>query len=286
MTTHEILTKAAEGKYAIGAFNAANIETLKAIVQAAAKLRAPIIIEASDGEVTYMGKHQMVALIKTYREEFNLPIILNLDHAGTLESCLEAIAAGFDYIHFDGSKLAYEENVTIAKQVVAAAHAKGLPVEGEIDHIQGSSADHRTEDVAKEQKTELYSSPETARKFVDETQVDTFASFIGNAHGLYSNAKKIDTALLAKIKQALPDKFLSLHGGSGIPAEDIKEAIKNGIIKINVNAELRVAFHDTLKKVINSTDEIAVYKIMPEVIDAVQKVVEDKIRLFGSEDKA
>lgn len=286
MNTFEILEKAKKGGYAIGAFNACNIETLKAITQAASKLHAPVIIEASDGEINYIGKHQLVLLIKTYREELGIPIILNLDHAPSFESCKEAIEAGFDYIHFDGSKLLLPENIEIAKKVVALAHEKNIPVEGEMDSIQGSSADHRTVSVLDVQKTELYSSPETALEFVTETGVDTFASFIGNAHGLYANEKRIDTPLLAKIKEKLPEKFLSLHGGSGIPAEDIKKAIENGIVKINVNSELRVAFHDTLKNVINSSDEIAVYKIMAPVIDAVQKVVEEKITLFGSSGQA
>lgn len=286
MNTFEILQKAKKEGYAIGAFNAANIETLKAITQAANKLRAPIIIEASDGEVSFIGKREIVALTKVYREEYNLPIILNLDHAGTLESCTEAIEAGFDYIHFDGSKLPYEENVEIVKKIVELAHSKNVPVEGEIDHIQGSSADHRKEDVSKEQKEELYTNPERAKEFVKTTGVDTFASFIGNAHGLYLNEKKIDTDLLSKIREALPDNFLSLHGGSGIPDEDIKKAVSLGIVKVNVNSELRVAYHDMLVKVLAETDEIAIYKIMPKVIDAVADVVEKKIKLFGSEGKA
>ncbi len=287
MDTFEILQKAKAGGYAIGAFNAANLETLKAITQAADKLRSPIIIEASDGEVNFIGKKEIVALVKVYREEYNLPIILNLDHAKNLESCEQAITAGFDYIHFDGSTLPYEQNVDVAQKVVELAHSKGLPVEGEMDHIQGSSADHRTEDVSKEQKQELYTNPDKAKEFVEATGVDTFASFIGNAHGLYSNEKRIDLNLLAKIREALSDTFLSLHGGSGIPDGDIKEAIRiGGIVKINVNSELRVAFHDTLKNVINSTDEIAIYKLMPNVIEAVQEVVERKIKLFGSEGTA
>ena len=286
MNTFEILEKAKKEGYAIGAFNAANIETLKAIVQAAGKLRSPVIIEASDGEVKYIGKKQLVSLIKIYKEEYNIPIVLNLDHAPTFESCKEAIIEGFDYIHFDGSQLPNEENVEITKRVVELAHQNQIPVEGEIDHIQGSSAYHKDEDVKKEQKEELYTNPQKALEFVNETSVDTFASFIGNAHGLYSTEKKIDLNLLSKIREALPNKFLSLHGGSGIPDHDIKEAIKLGIVKINVNSELRVAFHDKLKEVINTSDEIAVYKIMPEVIDAVSAVVGRKIKLFGYEGKA
>lgn len=286
MNTFEILERARREHFAIGAFNAANLETLKAIVQAASNLNAPVIIEASDGEVNFIGKKELVALISVYKEEYKIPIILNLDHAKDLESCEQALEAGFDYIHFDGSTLPYEENVAIAERIAKLAHEKSIPVEGEVDHIQGSSEDHRRKDVNEEQKTQLYSSPEKAREFVDKTGVDTFASFIGNAHGLYRNEKRIDLALLERIKNALRDKFLSLHGGSGIPDEDIRKAVAIGIIKINVNSELRVAFKDTLKEVLNSTEEIAVYKIMPEVILAVQAIVENKIRVFGSEGKA
>lgn len=286
MNTFEVLRKAQQEKYAIGAFNAANIETLKAIVQAAINLKSPVIIEASDGEVNYIGKKELVALIKVYREEHNIPIILNLDHAQTVESCAQAIEAGFDYIHFDGGKLPFEENVAMATQIVALAHAKNIPVEGELDHIQGSSEDHRSQNVAEVQDPTLYTNPAKAREFVEATGVDTFASFVGNSHGLYSSSKKIDTGLLTEIMHMLPGKFLSLHGGSGIPEEDIKTAIQCGIVKINVNSELRVAFKDALKQTINATSEIAVYKIMPPVIEAVQKIVEDKIKLFGSAGKA
>ena len=286
MDTLALLTKAKKEGYAIGAFNAANLETLKAITQAAAKLKSPVIIEASDGEVNFLGKKEAVALIQAFREELNIPIILNLDHAQNLESCESAINEGFDYIHFDGSKLPYEENLEITKKIVAIAKPKNIPVEGEIDHIQGSSADHRDQSVVAEQKKELYTNPQRAKEFVEATGITTFASFIGNAHGLYSGAKRIDLGLLTKIAQTLPDTFLSLHGGSGIPDDDIKGAVARGIVKINVNSELRVAFHDALKEVINTSDEVAVYKIMPKAIEAVQIIVEEKIKLFGSEGKA
>lgn len=274
--------KARSEGFAIGAFNAANLETIKAIVSTAAKLKAPVMIEASDGEVRYIGKKQLVALVRVYEQEAGIPILLNLDHAPTKESVLEAIDAGFDYVHFDGSKLPYEENVRITTELAARAHAKGILIEGEMDAITGSSADHTKEDVSAYQDTALFSDPERAKAFVEATGVDTFASFVGNAHGLYQTEKRIDVGRLRAIRLALPATFLSLHGGSGIPDEDIRTAIADGVVKINVNSELRITFRNALRKAITESDEVAIYKLMPPVIKAVQMVIAAKIQLFGS----
>lgn len=277
--------RARQDGFAIGAFNAANLETIKAIVGAATKLRSPVMIEASDGEVNYLGKKQLVALVRAFEQEAGIPILINLDHARTKESVFEAIEAGFDYVHFDGSKLPYEENVLITKELAEKAHEKGILVEGEMDAITGSSEDHTKEEVSSYQDTALFSDPEKSKIFVEATGIDTFASFIGNAHGLYQGEKRIDLERLHAIRFTLPASFLSLHGGSGIPEEDIKAAIAEGIVKINVNSELRIAFRDALRKALTESDEVAIYKLMPPVIDAVQGVVEKKMHLFGSEGK-
>ena len=287
MRTREILLKAQKEGYAIGAFNAANIETLKAITTAAKKLDSPIIIEASKGEVDYIGKIQLVDLIKDYRNELKIPIILNLDHSESFEECEEAVNAGFDYIHFDGSKLPYDENLKTAKEVVKMCHAKKILVEGEMDHIQGSSADHTKEKPDDILDKTLYTDPQKARTFVDETGIDTFAAFFGNLHGLYSTQKHLKLDVLEKIRNLLPNTFLSLHGGSGIDNKDIMMAIKIGkIVKININSEMRVAFKNALKESLDKTSEVAIYKITPTAIQKVQRIVEDKIKLFGSENKA
>ena len=281
------LKRAQAEKFAIGAFNGASMETFRAIVQAAAKLHSPVIIEASHGEVEFFGMHEMVAAVRALEADFKVPVILNLDHAPDLESCLKALEAGFDYVHFDGSKMPYEENVKIAKIVVEAAHARGIPVEGEVDHIGGSSADHR-EDLASDfQQINAYTNVEHARQFAEETGIDTFASFVGNVHGLYGGSKNIDLGLLKKIRETIPDKFLSLHGGSGIPYEQITKAIDGGVVKINVNSELRVAYRDELKKTLNDPNQkdVAIYNLMPKTIEAVQEIVEEKILLFGSAGK-
>jgi fructose-bisphosphate aldolase class II len=287
MKAFEWLKRAQAEKFAIGAFNGASMETFRAIVQAAAKLASPVIIEASHSEVEFFGMTEMVAVVRALEKDFKVPVILNLDHAPDLESCLRAIEVGFDYIHFDGSKMPYEKNVRVAKMVVTAAHVRRIPVEGEMDYIGGSSADHRGEEALDVSCLAAFTDPENARLFVLETGIDTFAGFFGNVHGLYGGQKNIDLDLLKRIKESIPTKFLSLHGGSGIPGDQVKEAIKEGIVKINVNSELRVAYAEELKKTLSEPNqkEVAIYKLMPKTIKAVQEIVEEKILLFGSAGK-
>lgn len=277
--------KARQEGFAIGAFNVANLETIKAIVQAGISQKSPVMIEASDGEVNFIGKKQLVALVREFEQESGIPILLNLDHAPTKKSVLEAIDAGFDYVHFDGSKLPYDENVKLTKELADVAHAKGILIEGEIDAITGSSADHTKEQVAGYQNNRLFTDPEKAKAFVEATGVDAFASFVGNAHGLYQGEKHVDIERFQAIGQELPATFLSLHGGSGIPENHIQQAIQNGVVKINVNSELRVAYKKALQEVLASSEEVAIYKLMPPVIAAVQKIVEQKVLLFGSAGK-
>lgn len=139
MVAFDWLKKAKKEKFAIGAFNVGNLETFKAIVQAAASKKSPIIIESSPGETDWMGADNIVDLARNYSEDFSIPILVNLDHSTTLEDCQKGIDAGYDLIHFDGSNLPVDENIEIAKKVVDLAHARGLIAEGELDHIGGSS---------------------------------------------------------------------------------------------------------------------------------------------------
>jgi ketose-bisphosphate aldolase len=282
MKALELLKKARQEKFAIGAFNVANIETFKAITQAAKNLSSPIILEASDGEINYLGYKQLISLTRIYEEETGVPIIVNLDHGKDFDACKKAIEAGFDYIHIDTGKLPYDEAVAVTKEVVIMAHKFGLPVEGEIDHIGGSSEDHTKELAIDYQKPEMYTDPQKAKDFVSKTGVDVFASFVGNLHGEFADKERINISLLQKIQNELPNTYLSLHGGSGIDDNDVKNAIQNGIVKVNVNSEMRIAYKMTLQETLNHTNEVAVYKFTPKAIEAVQKIVEYKIKLFGS----
>lgn len=286
MKARQIFEKAKQNHYAIGAFNVANIETLKAITGAAKKLNSPVLIEASDGEINYIGIKQLVALVRAYEEELNIPLILNLDHGKNFEMCKAAVDAGFDYVHIDASKLPYDENVEITKKVVEYAHAHDVMVEGEMDHIQGSSADHTKENPEDFAKPEFMTNPEKALKFVEDTGIDVLASFIGNLHGVYATEMHLNHEILKQLGEVLPNTYFSLHGGSGIYNDDVKKAVQMGIVKVNVNSEMRMAFKKALQDELNKTDEIAIYKIAQPAIDAVQQVVEDKIMVFGSENKA
>ncbi|HLD51390.1 hypothetical protein A3K34_00210 [candidate division WWE3 bacterium RIFOXYC1_FULL_40_10] len=280
------LQKAKAEKFAIGAFNAANLETIKAVTQAGINLKSPLFIEASPGEVAYIGVNQIVALVRSFEEDLNLPIILNLDHGTDPQMVKQAIDAGFDYVHYDAGKVEFSEAVTNARQLADYAHKAGIPIESEIDHIEGSSADHTEQASESFQDAKLYTNPEKAQKFISETGIDVFAGFFGNLHGLYKTPKHISFEVLAKLRELNPDTYFSLHGGSGIIEADVIRAISDyGIVKVNVNSEMRIAFKMTLQEVLNNTNEIAIYKVMAKPIDEVRKVVEGKIKLFGSAGK-
>lgn len=283
MKAAQYLEKAKKEGFGIGAFNAANLESMKAVVNAAFKLKSPVIIEFSPGEIEHMGVNQAVALCKAFEKQYSVPIILNLDHGTDPEKIMEAVDAGFDYVHFDGGKIPFEEALKTGKILADYAHEKGVIIEGEIDHIEGSSADHT--DSKPNVDSKLYTNPDQAKEFIEKTGIDVFASFVGNLHGIYAESKNLNLDLLQEIQNTLPNTYLSLHGGSGIVEEDIKKAIQIGIVKINVNSELRIAFKMVLQEVLNNSNEIAAYKFMQKPIEEMQKVVEQKIRMFGSEGK-
>ncbi|HEY5600779.1 MAG TPA: class II fructose-bisphosphate aldolase [Patescibacteria group bacterium] len=285
MTAKDWLEKAQIEGWAFGAFNIDNLEILKAVIAAGESKKSPVIVEFSDGEVEYLGLRNIVDLVDNARETANIPILLNLDHASSYEACAKAAAACFDMIHFDGSKLDYDQNVVTAKKVAGLGRSSDLVVEGEMDSIIGSSNVHK-ENIPAGEVLAGFTSPQKALAFVHSTGIDTFAAFFGNVHGTYPNQPRLDLGLLEKIRTELPETFLSMHGGSGIPDKQVREAIKVGkIVKINVNTELRQAFKDNLKSAISSS-EYAVYKLMPPVIEAIKEVVESKIDLFGSAGKA
>lgn len=285
MSARDWLQKAKDEKFAIGAFNVGNLETFKAIALAASNKKSPVIIESSPGETKWMEAENVVDIARNFSKEYGIPILVNLDHAETLEDCLKGIEAGYDLIHFDGGKLPYEENLEIVKKVVAAAHAKSLTVEGEIDHIGGSSTVHEgsaSEEVVKVTMTD----PQKAAQFVADSGVDIFAAFFGNVHGLYKEqGKNLDLDRLQQIAAAT-HCYLSLHGGSGIFDDQVRQAIQYGIVKVNINTEMRQAFKVNLDKAIHDNpDEYAMYKVEGPVVEAIQKIVESKMKVFGSAGK-
>lgn len=282
----EIFKKARENKYAIGHFNVSNMEQVRAIMQVAQKMRSPVIIATSEGESNFMGKRQIKALVDSWRQETGLPVILHLDHGKDFNIIREVIEAGYDSVHFDGSKLPFEENVEATKQVVDFARKNNIKnVEGELGYLRGQSAIHEAVVISEKDLTD----PSQVLEFVEKTGVDSLAVAIGNVHGIFKEGQDPHLFLdrLEEIRGKLNDSVgLVLHGGSGIPEEDIRASIRLGIVKININTELRVAYIQTLRKSLSDNpEETTPYKIMPLAIEAVQKVVEEKIKLFGSENK-
>ena len=282
----DIFKKAKENKYAVGAFNVSNLEQIKAIVLAAQNLKSPVLICTSQGESEFIGKKQIRALINVYKEETGLPLILHMDHGKTFEIVEEAIEAGYDSVHFDGSGLSFEENIKVTSQIVEFAKEKGIKnVEGELGYLRGGSTIQDAVEIKKEDLTD----PNQVQEFIEQTGIDSLAIAIGNIHGVFKSDKNPHLFLdrLEEINKAVSDNVgLVLHGGSGTPEEDVKKAIQLGVVKVNVNTELRMAYTNTLKNILeNNLNEVAPYKLMSSVIEIVQKIVEDKIRLFGSDNK-
>ena len=287
----DILRKAQSGKYAIGSFNFSTAEILKAIVLAAKDLKAAIIVSTSEGEASFFGMREAAALVDAWSAVTKLPIILNLDHGKSPETIKKAIAAGYNAIHFDGSHLPYLENLAQTKRIVDYVRSvektfdRQIIVEGELGYLRGSSSLHKE---ALKIEPEDLTTADQASDFIKYSGIDSLAIVIGNAHGVFAQGEeKLNLERLAEINEAVGDSvFLVLHGGSGIPSGDIRMAIKWGIVKININTELRVAYKDALKQELKeSPKETTPYKILEPSFQAVKKVVEGKITLFGSNNK-
>lgn len=285
-TARAILLRAQNGGYAIGAFNVSSLTMIRAVVNAAKKLRSPVIIETSPGETAAIGAKTQAAILDIYEHETGVPILVNLDHATTFTQIKTGMDAGYEMLHFDGSQLPLQKNMATLKRIVPVAHRKHLLVEGERDHITGSSEWFKNTAVNWKKVRKYYTNPTAAADFVKRTDIDIFASFFGNVHGVFRGMQRLDFSLLKKIRASV-SCFLSMHGGSGTKPADFKRAIAMGIVKINISTDLRIAYTTTLRRVLaDNKNEVTPYKLMPPVLEAVQRVVEEKIRLFGSTGKA
>lgn len=289
LRARHLMQRSRQQGFAVGAFNIDNQETLIAIAQAAQNLNAPVLVEVSDGEVKAIGLENLRDMVDNYKKQYGIEMYINLDHSPTVEDCKKAIDAGYEFIHIDISQANHdaseEEIIAKTKEVVEYAKFTGALVESEPHYFGGSSNVH-TEDIDYEEIKKTFSTPEGAKAFVDETGIDTFAAAVGNLHGKYPVPKELDLELLQAIREAIPCQ-ISLHGGSGTPAHFFEEAAKIGVSKININSDMRYVFRTELERVLkDNPKEYAVVKLMPQVYNAVQAVVEEKIHSFGSAGKA
>ena len=281
VTVAELTRAAAEGGYAVGAFNLNNMEILQAVIEAAEEERSPVILQASQGGLKYAGIDYIVAMARVAAENASVPIALNLDHGTSFEQAMICIRKGFSAVMIDGSRLSFDDNVALVKRVVDVAHAVGVSVEAELGRIGGTEDDI----VVSEQQAAL-TDPDEAANFVQQAQPDLLAVAIGTAHGVYRGEPRIDFKRLEEIKKRV-DIPLVLHGASGVPDEAIRRACQLGISKINIDTELRIAFTQAVRNVLEAApNEIDPRKILGPAREAMKKVVKEKMRLFGSSGKA
>lgn len=283
-TLREYIKEAEEKGVAIGHFNISNLETLHGIYSAATKLNVPVVIGVSEGEEVFVGLEEAVALVQTIRERDNYPIFLNADHHASFESVKNSIDAGFDAVIIDAAKLPYEENVAVTKQCVEYARevskntGRDILVEAELGYI-GSGSDMKD---SIPEGAGILTNPDEAKRFVKETGIDLLAPSVGSIHGLIKSGKlHINAELVKEIRQAVGIPLV-LHGGSGLRDEDFTNAISSGIAMVHINSEIRLAFKEAVEKSIDTNPtEITPAKILQPAVDAIEQVVEARLKLFN-----
>lgn len=277
----ELLLKADRDGYAVGAFNANNMEIVQAILKAAEIEKAPVIMQASQGAISYAGLNFITGMVRIAADSSPVPVALHLDHGTDFDQVLACIEGGFTSVMYDGSKLPLEENIALTKKVISIAGPAGVSVEAELGKI-GGTEDH----VHVSEKEARYTDPEEARYFVEKTGVESLAIAIGTAHGQYKGEPKLDFERLAEIR-SLVNIPIVLHGSSGVPDEAIRQAISMGVRKVNIDTNIREAFVGAMRKVItDNPNEIDPRKILGPARDATIEIIREKIRLFGSTGRA
>ena len=280
-----MLDKAKAGHYAVGAFNINDLEWAKDILTAAQECKSPVILQVSEGAGKYMVGYKTVAgMVNGMLEEMNIsvPVALHLDH-GSYEGCLKCVEAGFSSVMFDGSHYPIEENVAKTKELVALTHGKGMSIEAEVGGIGGEE-----DGVVSNGEC---ADPDECKRIAD-LGVDMLAAGIGNIHGKYpENWAGLSFDTLAAIQEKTGDMPLVLHGGTGIPADQIKKAINLGVSKINVNTECQLAFAEATRKYIEEGKDLQgkgydPRKLLKPGAEAIVACVKEKMELFGSVGKA
>lgn len=303
VTNKDLMVPARKNGYAVAAFNIQNLESLKAVVEAASEEKSPAILQITPSVIKYAGLDYIVNLAKTAAQNATVPLSIHLDHGEDYDTAIKCVNAGFSSVMIDGSFLSYEENVAVTQKVVETAHAKGVSVEAELGKLAG------VEERSVEEKDAILTDPQNAVDFVKKTGVDTLAVAIGTSHGAYKfkSQAKLDLERLTLISQKISIPLV-LHGASSVPiwivekackygatlegakgvSEDqLVQAIKRGIAKVNIDTDLRLAFTATVREVLtNNPKEFDPRKILGPAKDAMKEVAKGKMRLFGSSGKA
>jgi fructose-bisphosphate aldolase class II len=299
----ELLTSATAGKYAVGAFNIQNLESLQAVTAVAEEEDSPVIVAVTPSSIKYAGLIYLANIVKTAANPVSVPMSMHLDHGKDFETVKRCLDAGFTSVMIDGSHLRFENNTKLTRKVVESAHAKDVSVEAELGRLTGVEA------FSAEEKEAILTDPKAAEEFVERTGVDTLAVAIGTSHGAYKfkGEPKLDFGRLREIRKKV-DIPLVLHGASGVSNrivkkaakygaqlagakgvsdENIRQAIELGIAKINIDTDLRLAFTATVREVLaTKPKQFDPRKILGPAREAMKEVVRGKMRLFGSSGKA
>lgn len=277
----KMIRHAWENGYSIGAFSAHNAETICAILEAAQEEQSPVMIQIGQKVINTLGLQQMKDMVDTFAADYSIPVCIHLDHSRSFSQTMQAIRAGFHSVMFDGSHLSFEENVQITRAVADVSHALEIGCEGEIGKIGGTE-----DDISVDDKDAFITSCDEALAFAQQTTVDYLAVSIGTAHGVYKQEPKLAFQRLSEIRD-LVKKPIVLHGGSGVPDDQIRQAIKLGVAKVNVDTELRQAFTQGMLEVLNKNpEEFALATSLGHGREVMKEKVKEKIRLFGSNGKA
>ncbi|MBQ7888993.1 MAG: ketose-bisphosphate aldolase [Erysipelotrichaceae bacterium] len=282
LNTKELLRIAEENGFTIGAFNVTELSNFKCVFETAERLDAPTIIAVAENEFEFCGKDYFRFVIDKLKES-SVPFALHLDHGRSVKMCQRAIQAGFTSVMIDGSSLSFEENVELTRQVTELAHLADVSVEAEL----GTIGNVGTSDEGVETTEIIYTQPNQVIEFVEKTNCDLLAVAIGTSHGLYAKGTepRLQIDLLKKLKK-VSSVPLVLHGGSSNLDEELSKACKEGIRKINIASEYKAAISRALNRIMNETKEVKFALMLPAAIEEGKKVVEHKMRLFDSVDKA
>lgn len=289
VTMKEMLADAKAKKYAIPAFDVSNYEMIKAVIDVCEEERSPALFMCLKPDMQNKGIKFITAMLREAAENYTVPVCIHLDHATDIEDIKEAIDNGFTSVMYDGSVLSFSENAAKTKEVVDLAHAKGVSVEAELGHVcdaiagTGEDALLGNADAKEENPEDTLTDPEEVKKFIEITGVDALAVAIGTAHGVYRSTPTLRIDRLMEIEEVagIP---LVLHGGSGTPDDQVKEAIKHGITKINVYSDVLNGLNTGLKDKLNNIQNMSMWPIyvFEDAQTRMREVIREKIRTFGS----
>ena len=279
VTSKELLLKAQEGGYAVGAFNVENMEMVQAVLAAAEELNSPVIMQTTPSTVKYAGLDYYLANVEAAAKRTKVPVVMHLDHGNSFELAMQALRVGYTSIMIDGSHESFEDNIKLTKAVVDACNPSKVSVEAELGKVGGKEDDLDGGDGG-------YTDPLEAKEFVERTGVGSLAVAIGTAHGVYKGEPKLDLDRLSEIKEVVSVPLV-LHGTSGVPDETVSECVKRGICKVNYATDLRIAFSKGVKEYLDKNpDAIDPKKYCSVGREEVKKYVMSQMHVVGSVNKA